>query len=373
MSPKDPHSNFRELFLGNRPMIDTRAPGEFSKGAFPSATNLPLMTDRERQKVGTCYKKDGREAAIALGRTLVNGAIREERIHSWCAFAQQHPEGAIYCYRGGLRSHTAQDWMRDAGVDYPLIEGGYKAMRQFLLHELEDLCKRLDAVLISGKTGSGKTRVIEALSRAVDLEGIAKHRGSTFGQLLDPQPSQVDFENTLTITLMKLLSNGQPNIFLEDESRLIGRSFIPPTLQVVMRAAPYIIVEESLEERVDVVIDDYIHDLGRRFAQRHGDKLGPTTHRDKLLADLAKIRKRLGGQRHAEIAALMNEAFEEQWATGDLAKHRQWIARLLLGYYDPMYEYQLGKRAGELLFRGSRAEATAFATELSTSREALAS
>jgi tRNA 2-selenouridine synthase len=365
MRPQDHTANYREIFLGDRPMIDTRAPGEFSKGAFPSATNLPLMTDRERQQVGTAYKKTGRAAAIELGEKLVNGAIREERVEGWCAFARQHPEGVIYCYRGGLRSQTAQGWMHEAGVDYPFVAGGYKAMRQFLLRELDDLCNAMDTVLISGKTGSGKTRVIEALSRAVDLEGIAKHRGSTFGQLLDPQPSQVDFENSVIIALMKLMATEQRPVFLEDESRLIGRNFIPPTLQIVMRAAPIIVVEEPLERRVEVVVEDYILDLGRRFAERHGE-FGPTRHRDKLLADLGKIHKRLGGARHAKTAALLNQAFEQQWLNGDLTQHREWIELLLLGYYDPMYEYQLDKRAGEVLFRGSREEAIAFARSLST-------
>lgn len=361
MPTQDDTTNFREIFLQDRPLIDTRAPIEFGKGSFPWATNLPLLIDRERQKIGTCYKKSGREAAIQLGHQLVKGTTREQRLQAWCDFAREHPEGAMFCYRGGLRSHTAQEWLREAGVDYPLIEGGYKAMRQFLLQELDQICDQLEVVLISGKTGSGKTRVIEVLSRAVDLEGIAKHRGSTFGQLLDPQPSQIDFENTLTIALMKRLASGDSRVFLEDESRLIGRSFIPQPLQNVMKAAPYIVVEEPIEARIDVVVDDYIVDLGRRFLTRHGEELGPSMHQDKLLANLKKIQKRLGGARHDETAALINGAFEKQGRTGDLTGHRAWIEVLLLSYYDPMYEYQLNRRDGELLFQGSRHEAIAFA------------
>jgi tRNA 2-selenouridine synthase len=359
-------TTFRAIFLQDRPLIDTRAPLEFGKGAFPSATNLPLLTDRERQKVGTCYKQSGREAAIALGHQLVKGTTREQRLSVWRDFARQYPEGAIYCYRGGLRSHTAQEWLRETGIEYPLIEGGYKAMRQFLLQEIERLCEQLEVTLISGKTGSGKTRVIEAVSRAVDLEGLAKHRGSTFGQLLTPQPSQIDFEHTLTISLMKKLQEGDPRIALEDESRLIGRSFIPPALQAVMRAAPYIVVDEPIESRIDVVVDDYIVDLGQRYESEHGEELGPTMHRDKLLADLKKIQKRLGGARHGEIANLINQAFAKQWHTGESAGHRAWIARLLLDYYDPMYAYQLERRAGTLLFRGSRPEVISFATQRSS-------
>ena len=134
-----------------------------------------------------------------------------------------NPDGYLYCFRGGLRSQTVQQWLRDEGIDYPLVKGGYKAMRRFLLEELERSLDRADIVLVSGKTGTGKTRVIHRLERSVDLEGLAHHRGSTFGQLPQPQPSQIDFENTLSIARMKLLAGDQSRVYLEDEGRMIGR------------------------------------------------------------------------------------------------------------------------------------------------------
>ena len=116
-------ADYHSLFLQDTPLIDTRAPVEFARGAFPCAVNLPLMTDDERRRVGICYKEQGQQAAIELGRRLVNGDLRARRIESWCRFAREHPEGYIYCFRGGLRSTTAREGMREAGVDYPLLQG----------------------------------------------------------------------------------------------------------------------------------------------------------------------------------------------------------------------------------------------------------
>jgi len=353
-------SDYRNLFLHDTPMMDMRAPAEFFQGAFPSASSLPLMSDDERAEVGICYKQHGQAAAIELGHTLVCGELREQRLAGWSEFARTHPQGYLYCFRGGLRSQTVQQWLRDAGIDYPLIEGGYKAMRKFLLAELERSVERADFVLIAGKTGTGKTRVIEQLDRSVDLEGLAVHRGSTFGQLLEPQPRQIDFENSLSIALMKLLADGEERIYLEDEGRLIGRLYLPDILQEKMKIAPMVVVEQSMAQRIDVVIDDYVLDLGQRFATVHGDE-GPKLHAEKLQADLLRIYKRLGSERHGIVSALMTAAFEQQWRDGDLSGHREWIAALLDQYYDAMYDYQLSRRSGRELFRGTREEIISWA------------
>ncbi len=360
MSVRPDTDDYRALFLSDAPMMDMRAPAEFAHGAFPGAVSLPLMTDDERARVGICYKEQGQQAAIELGHQLVSGDLKRKRLRAWCAFARGNPDGYLYCFRGGLRSQTVRQWLRDEGIDYPLVLGGYKAMRRFLLEELERSLQRAELVLVGGKTGTGKTRVIEQLDRAVDLEGLARHRGSTFGQLLEPQPSQIDFENAVSIALLKLLDAGENRVYLEDEGRLIGRLALPQNLRERMKSAPMVVVEESLEQRVDVVIDDYVLDLGRRFAEVHVDA-GPQAHRDKLQEDLAKIRKRLGGARHQQVSEMLDQAFARQWHTGSLAGHRAWIAFLLQRYYDPMYEYQLSRREGRRLFQGSRDEVLAWA------------
>jgi tRNA 2-selenouridine synthase len=181
--------------------------------------------------------------------------------------------------------------------------------------------------------------------------------------LLEEQPSQIDFENLLSIDLMKLLAAGVRRIYLEDEGHLIGRRYLPQKLGACMKEAPMLVVEQSLDQRIDVVLADYITDLGNRFAIAHGDD-GPRLHNEKLQDDLHRIRKRLGPERHQTVSAALDAAFASQRNNGDVSLHRDWIAALLTDYYDPMYEYQLGKRSGNILFRGTRQEVVARAAEL---------
>lgn len=181
MSARADTGDYRQLFLDNVPFLDLRSPGEFVHGAFPTAHNLPLMSDEERAAVGTCYKRQGQAAAIALGHRLVSGAERERRLTAWCDFARRHPGGYLYCWRGGLRSETVQQWLAGEGIAYPRVSGGYKALRRFLLDELQRSLERARLVLISGRTGTGKTRVVEALERAVDLERLARRYAESYG------------------------------------------------------------------------------------------------------------------------------------------------------------------------------------------------
>ncbi len=355
-------TDYRALFLSPTPMMDVRAPAEFRRGAFASALSLPLLSDDERTQVGICYKQRGQDAAITLGHQLVSGDLKALRLAQWKAFTEQHPQGYLYCFRGGLRSQTVRQWLREEGINYPLVTGGYKAMRQFLLEELQRTTASARFVLISGRTGTGKTRVITRLARGVDLEGLANHRGSSFGQMITAQPSQIDFENGITTSLMRLLAAGAEHIFLEDEGRLIGGLSLPGLLREKMAAAPIVVVEEPLESRIDVVIEDYVLDLGRRFSELFGED-GPRLHAKRLQDDLLRIRKRLGGQQQQNASALMAVAFEQQREHADLSAHRQWIALLLEKYYDPMYEYQLSKRGGKRLFSGDRQAVIAWAQQ----------
>jgi len=354
-------SDYAALFLRDTPLLDTRAPLEFAHGAFPTATNLPLMNDEERAAVGTRYKQKGQQAAIALGHELVAGELREARIESWKRFAEAHPAGYLYCFRGGLRSQLVQQWLAEHGVAYPRVAGGYKAMRRFLIDTLEERSASAPVMLVAGATGTGKTLLIRDLPRSIDLEGLAHHRGSAFGRFLDAQPTQIDFENALAIALLRLTQQPGP-VFLEDEGHLIGRVALPATLRERMARAPLLVLEYPLEDRIGVVVDDYIVDLGRRFADRFGDE-GAALHRARLLEDLGRTRKRLGGARHAEVAALMEAAFDEQARSGRVDAHRAWIRRLLQDYYDPMYAYQLSRREGDRLCVGRREEISAYVQE----------
>ncbi len=351
----------RSILLNDIPLMDVRAPVEFAQGAFPNAVNYPLMNDDERHEVGIRYKTDGQDAAIKLGNELVSGDIKEQRIAQWQAFAKEHPDGYLYCFRGGLRSRTTQQWLKESGVDLPLINGGYKAMRRFLLDELEQSINESKFVLLGGRTGTGKTWLLKELNGAIDLEGLAHHRGSSFGRFPDGQPSQIDFENNLAITLMKYRAHGMKTFWLEDEGRMIGRVSIPQSLQLKMKQSNLVVLEEELQYRINITLKDYVTDLEAYYQsyfadQNDSQKQGEDAFNlfsNYLLDSLDRVQKRLGGERFKIINQQMHDALEVHKSTGELTLHRIWIESLLSLYYDPMYDYQLEKKPNKVIYRGN--------------------
>lgn len=344
-------TDYREIFLNDRPMMDTRAPIEFTKGAFPGVLNLPLMTDQERQRVGTCYKQQGQQAAIVLGHQLVSGDIKQQRVQAWADFARAHPDGLLYCFRGGLRSQIVQQWLREAGIDYPRVGGGYKAMRTFLLDTTEQALQQCDFVLLGGMTGTGKTEVLGQLDNALDLEGHANHRGSSFGRRATGQPSNIDFENRLAVDLLKKRERGVQSFVLEDENRMIGSCALPLPLYQSMQGLPMVWLEDSLANRVQRILDDYVVNLCAEFVAVHGEQ-GFALFAERLLESLNKIHKRLGGERHQRLFLLMEAALAEQARSGDVERHRAWIEGLLGEYYDPMYAFQRESKGARIEFSG---------------------
>ena len=319
--------------------------------------DIPLLTDDERHQIGICYKQHGQQAAIALGQKLVSGAVRDARIAAWSRWVADHPEGVLYCFRGGLRSQTVQQWLAEAGVVIPLVSGGYKAMRRFLLEESERLIRDLPLVIVCGRTGTGKTRVIEALPNSIDLEGIAHHRGSAFGRRPGGQPSQIDFENRLAVALLKQSLPEYAQIVLEDESRLIGRCHLPLSLQERIKDGARILIDEDLDSRVNVTLEDYVLAPLAEYQQHFGDESALSQLGEELLAALDRIQRRLGGVRPRELRELLVQALQQQADHVDSAGHRRWIEPLLRDYYDPMYDYMLQQRYGPVLFQGSRHDA----------------
>ncbi len=347
--------DYRSLFLNDIPMMDVRAPVEYAHGAFPHTVNIPILNNDERHKIGICYKEKGQEAAIELGFQLVTEQMKAERVAQWTEFARAHPEGYLYCFRGGLRSRKTQHFMAEADVHYPLIKGGYKAMRRFLLDNLESVIDSSRFALIAGRTGSGKTRVIHAIDNTVDLEGIAQHRGSSFGRTLVKQPCQIDFENQLSIALLKLHERKPATIYLEDESRLIGNCYVPDILQAKSKQANYVVVTEDLASRIAVVTDEYICQPAKMY-QQHYDGNWFEAFSEDLLNSLDRIRKRLGGERHQQLRPMMQAALEQFGRSDDVVLFKEVIAKLLDWYYDPMYDFMLSKKQGRCLFSGTREE-----------------
>ncbi len=354
-----PRSTYAELLLGDTPMIDLRAPVEFIRGAFPRSVNLPLMNDEERAAIGTCYKEQGQAAAIALGHQRVSGRVKQERVEAWLAQVEAHPDSVLYCFRGGMRSQISQGWLADAGARRPYIEGGYKGMRSFLIEQSDQLANNPAMVILAGMTGSGKTDFLLPRTDAVDLEGLAHHRGSSFGRQLTPQPSQINFENRLAIALMRHQRRAR-QLVLEDESRLIGRTSLPLGLHERMRSAPRVILEVSIEERIEQILKDYVVEMLAAFVERDGAEVGREGFSTFLLASLDRIQKRLGSARHSALRQRMERALEQQIHRGELSLHRDWIAQLLADYYDPMYHFQMGKQQAPVLYRGPKAEVREF-------------
>jgi tRNA 2-selenouridine synthase len=341
-------AHFEALFLGDTSLLDLRSPGEFVRGSFPHTRNLPLLTDEERHAVGLCYKQRGQAAAVALGDELVSGQLREERMRGWSAFFAKHPHGALYCWRGGLRSETVQEWLRGAGIMAPRVSGGYKALRQYLIDATEEAAMTLRFLVLGGRTGSGKTKILTRFAEKVDLEALAHHRGSTFGSYRDAQPTPVEFENALAIALLKCRAVGSQEVLVEDESRTIGRLAIPLSIHQAMSRGQLVVLEADDALRVDNILAEYVREP---LSQQPAAELEAT-----LCAALGRIQRRLGGARHVEIQTLMRHAF----AVNDDDAHRTWIERLLTCYYDPQYDHQLTAKSERIVFRGGAREVSEF-------------
>ncbi len=345
-------SNYRDIFLNDTPMMDMRAPVEFTQGAFPTSCSHPLMLDDERAAVGTCYKEHGQDAAIELGHRLVCGDQKSARVAQWKAFCEANPQGYLYCFRGGLRSRITQQWLKEAGIDYPFIEGGYKALRSFLLETIDSI-NHLPLTIVAGCTGSGKTLLINTLKNGLDLEGAANHRGSSFGSYVSAQRSQISFDNTLAVDILKKQAQGCQSFILEDEGRNVGSVNVPLLLHKAMQVAPIAVVEDPIDVRLGRLLDEYISRMQGDFVAAYGEVLGWMKFSAYLEKGLLSIRKRLGHERHANILTLQQRAVNVQRQTGRVDDHLDWLALILEQYYDPMYHYQLGKKADRIVFRGA--------------------
>lgn len=348
---------YRELLLKQTPMIDVRAPIEFAKGALPTAVNLPFINDEERHLIGICYKEHGQQAAIDLGHQLVNGNNKNSRVKAWQDFIKQHPNAVLYCARGGLRSQLSQQWLAESGVECPRIEGGYKSLRNFLLRYLDDACRTETFTLLSGMTGTGKTDIIKTLNTGIDLEGHANHKGSSFGRPLNEQPSQIDFENNLTLSLLKA-SEQHPSqrLIIEDESRNIGGRHLPEALNIAMAASDIVVIELPIEERIEKLWQEYVverYEDTITYHQGHPQFRGEQAFKDHLTDSLMRIQRRLGSERTNEILAMIKSAIEQQH-TDNFSSHKNWLRAITVDYYDPMYLYQLNKRKDRVVFTGNQ-------------------
>ena len=314
------------------------------------------MTDQEREAVGIHYKTHGQEAAIQLGHELVTASTKAQRVAEWKAFSAEHPEGALFCFRGGLRSEITQRWLCEVGVNYPRIEGGYKAMRRWLSDHTDAYIATIPLLLLGGQTGAAKTRVLNEgnaglpIPGSIDLEGLANHRGSAFGKRVTAQPSQISFELAFGIEVLKRSHEGHSTLVLEDEGRLIGRCALPLCLQTARKEADWIQLDAGLDERVQHSYENYIlsnlKELRKPVAT---EALG--TSRTGCLSLYSAFRSASGAAviKRSKTHSMRRLRAHQQ---GNPELHKLWIKELLTEYYDPMYQYQMTKRIRPPLFKG---------------------
>ncbi len=349
-------SSFDDIFLNDIPLIDVRAPCEFQRGAFPTSVNLPILNDKERQLVGTCYKQKGPQSAEELGHALLAGEKRQARIASWGEFAKQNPQAYLYCFRGGKRSNITQQWLHEHEISLPLVEGGYKALRSHLIEILENYSRSLPLILLSGKTGSGKTLLLPHLPHHIDLEKLANHRGSSFGAVLTPQPTNINFENGLAIDMLKVAQRNPQRVFIEDEGTLIGRISVPEPLRNQMLKLPAVLLTANIQKRVEVSEKDYISDLLRAYRTTHGIDIGLQRFIEHHKTALLKIKKRFGSDNSNRSLKMFDAGVKHLIQSNDTTGFHPYIEHLLTQYYDPMYEYQFKSKNRTVVFSGNADE-----------------
>jgi len=343
--------DFKSIVLEKRPLIDVRAPIEFEKGAFPHSINLPLMNDEERHLVGIRHKEQGNDAAVKLGHALVSGSSKEVRINTWTDFVQKHPNAMLYCFRGGQRSQISQEWMEAAGEPISRLKGGYKAFRRYLIEATERSCDHFKPIILGGRTGSGKTILLQQIQNAIDLEALANHRGSSFGRHITPQPTQINFENALAYDLIQKLELGFSHLIFEDEGKNVGKAYLPDSLAIYLAQAPLVILETPIQERVEITFEEYVTIAQKRYKEAdHDDPLNEW--KQDIRHAIERIQRRLGGLRYQHLISIFEQAVDRQAKTGSLDAHKEWVEYLLSEYYDPMYDYQIQKRSEQVVFRG---------------------
>lgn len=301
------------------PVLDVRSPGEYKHAHIPGACSLPLFTDEERKIVGTAYKQESREQAIKLGLDFFGVKMRK-MVEDAEQLSSNSKTVLVHCWRGGMRS-AGVAWLLDLyGFKVFTLVGGYKKYRNYVLDTFR---LPFQFNILGGYTGSGKTELLKALKergeKVIDLEGIANHKGSAFGNIgMPPQPGQEMFENLLAKELRKSLeSQPESPVWLEDESQRIGLVNIPGELWKTMRQSPVYFLDIPFEERLKHIVQEY-------------GQLDP----EKLADAIGRISQKLGNLNAKTAILLLNE--------GKITESFD----ILLKYYDKHYFKSLHNREG---------------------------
>ncbi len=303
------------------PIIDVRSESEFKQGHFPGAINIPILNDEHRKEVGIAYKQKGRQEAVIKGFELAGPKFGDfisqvKNIFSKLPTSNfQLPTILLYCWRGGMRSAIA-DWILSlAGFQIYRLKGGYKAFRNWTLDVLKQEKKIL---ILGGMTGSGKTEILQHLSKlgetVIDLENLAHHKGSAFGALgQSPQPTTEHFENLLAMLWAD--ASDKNFLWLENESRTIGCNQIPNAIYEQIRKGNVVEINVKRELRIKRILNEYA-----RFPV------------EQLTELTIKLKKRLGGEHLKESLEYLENRDFENWS------------KKMLDYYDKSYSYGMMQR-----------------------------
>lgn len=298
-------------------VIDVRSPSEFREDHLPGAVNLPVLDDQERERVGTIYKQISPFEAKKIGAALVSRNIARH-LDQYLSGKPRHWNPLVYCWRGGSRSGAMVTVLNQVGWRARQLEGGYKSYRREVLGQLEILPATFQFCVICGPTGAGKSRVLEALAtlgaQVLDLERLAAHRGSVLGNLPDEaQPTQKYFDSLIWHKLRQFKTD-QP-IFVEPESKKIGRVQAPAALMDAMWRSQCIRLEASRSLRIKLLKEEYAH----------------------FIADTESLNRQLDC-----LAGLYGREQIQQWK--NIAANGQWddlVGVLLDRHYDPAYARSL--------------------------------
>jgi tRNA 2-selenouridine synthase len=299
--------------------IDVRSPSEFAEDHVPGAINLPVLDDGERALVGTIYVQQSAFEARKAGAPIVARNIAKI-VDTYVRDKPHEFAPLVYCWRGGQRSRALAHVLREIGFRAVQLDGGYRAYRRHVVALLAQWPRQFNYRVVCGLTGAGKSRLIEAIAaeggQALDLEALAQHRGSLLGELPGAsQPGQKAFESSLVETLGRL-DPARP-VFVESESRRIGRLALPESLLDSMRAAQCIRLETAQALRVAMLDADYAH----------------------LAADDAELRAQL-----APLAKLHGKAVIARWhAMIDAGDRTALAAEHLDVHYDPCYRRAIAR------------------------------